>query len=336
MRRSRHGFTLIELLVVIAIIAVLIALLLPAVQQAREAARRTQCKNNLKQIGLALHNYHDTYGYFPMGYMVDIAALNAHGWGTMILPYLEQGNMANQYNFNHGFAAPEAPFSAFPDSLNQAMVATPLPVFMCPSSPESGNVYTFTLPGGAIPGWPAVTYKAAPTDYGVVTGFLGALWNTHVQPVTGDIPRRGLMQDLISLNGSLVSGGRIKGIRNITDGTTNTLMLAEIAGRNSTYRNGRKIYDWSDPANTNAGGGWGDPVNGENWFAGSLYDGTGTEGPCVINCTNESGRGAYSFHTGGIHVPLADGSVRFISENINQVTFVLLTVPDDGKVMGDF
>src|SRR5688500_9228146 len=109
MRRSRSGFTLIELLVVIAIIAVLIALLLPAVQQAREAARRTQCKNNLKQLGLAMHNYHDTYLYFPMGWMFDqrSAIPNAHGWGVMVLPFLEQGNLTNIYNYNHVFAAPE-------------------------------------------------------------------------------------------------------------------------------------------------------------------------------------------------------------------------------------
>src|SRR5688572_27253249 len=99
MSRSRRGFTLIELLVVIAIIAVLIALLLPAVQQAREAARRMQCKNNLKNIGLAFHNYHDTAQFFPMSYMVDVGNFNAHGWGTMILPYLEQGNLYAKYDF---------------------------------------------------------------------------------------------------------------------------------------------------------------------------------------------------------------------------------------------
>jgi prepilin-type N-terminal cleavage/methylation domain-containing protein len=330
MSRPRRGFTLIELLVVIAIIAVLIALLLPAVQQAREAARRTQCKNNLKQLGLALHNYHDTYLYFPPGYTLDARNFNAHAWGTMILPQLEQGNLTAIYNYTHSFAAPNPPV-AIPGSKNQQVVTTVLPVFGCPSDPESGKVYDFTLPAGAIGNPIDLKWKAAASSYGAVSGFLGALSDNYVRPIVGDFSDRSGMLQSLALDGSGKPSGRIRRMSDVTDGTTNTLLVCEIAGRNAIYRAGKKVSD-----NGNSGGGWGDPINAENWFAGSLYDGTGTGGPCVINCTNESGRGAYSFHTGGTQLLLCDGSVRFVSANVNSPTFCLLIPPADGKVGGEF
>jgi len=144
---KRHrGFTLIELLVVIAIIAVLIALLLPAVQQAREAARRTQCKNNLKQMGLALHNYHDVANTFPPGWISTWAQSptpasypgDSWGWPVFLLPYMDQGNIYNQINFNVGFpagfnAAGTTPVPATGSGVI-GVEATPLSVFQCPSS----------------------------------------------------------------------------------------------------------------------------------------------------------------------------------------------------------
>lgn len=322
---SRRGFTLIELLVVIAIIAVLIALLLPAVQQAREAARRTQCKNNLKQIGLAFHNYHDTHLRFPMGYMLDTRNLNAHAWGTMILPFLEQGNLYDQYNFSTPLiGAPPPPAGT---RSNSDIVSTPLSVFLCPSTPETDRVYNFTLPAGAVGGAsPQLTWRAAASDYGAHSGVFSNFHNAFVVPVVGSMADRG----------GMLQENKSRRMGDVTDGTSNTLMLAEIAGRNSTYRAGRKIRDWSDPANTNMGGGWGDVINAENWMTGSLFDGTGSPGPCVINCTNESGRGAYSFHTGGIHILMVDGSVRFVSESIRNASYAMLISPNDGMVIGEF
>lgn len=136
--RSRRAFTLIELLVVIAIIAVLIALLLPAVQQAREAARRTQCKNNLKQIGLALHNYHDLFGALPPGWVAvtngqsDIYGMNGWGWASRILPQIDQAPLFNQLNFNVKMESP----------VNAAYRVASLPAFLCPSDAAGGNTWT--------------------------------------------------------------------------------------------------------------------------------------------------------------------------------------------------
>lgn len=325
MIRSRRGFTLIELLVVIAIIAVLISLLLPAVQQAREAARRSQCQNNLKQLGLGFQNYHGVYNMFPMGYSLDTSNFNAHAWGTMLLPFLEQGNLIKNYNYKYSFASPAGIFAGGPN--NQAVITTLLPVFICPSTPENNRVYQFTLPAGAVGGSsPQLTWSAAPSDYGAQSGVLGTFYSVYVQPVVGTMGSR---------SGMLLNN-KCRRFADVTDGTTNTLMLAEIAGRNSTYRDGRLVSSWSDPTNPNSGGGWGDVINGENWLAGSLYDGTGSTGPCVINCTNLSGRGAYSFHPGGIQILMVDGSVQYVSENIRNATYAELIPPNDGLVVGQF
>jgi prepilin-type N-terminal cleavage/methylation domain-containing protein len=154
MRAHRKGFTLIELLVVIAIIAVLVSLLLPAVQQAREAARRTQCKNNLKQIGLALHNYADTFSRFPLPSLMWGNLLGGGGvggtqtsnvWSLAILPYMDQANVYNQYNFSR---------SAW-DPANTVAGQSKLPAYLCPSTPRDGSGVTYTIPqalaaGGGI------------------------------------------------------------------------------------------------------------------------------------------------------------------------------------------
>jgi prepilin-type N-terminal cleavage/methylation domain-containing protein len=145
---QRKGFTLIELLVVVAIIGVLIALLLPAVQKIREAANRMACSNNLKQIGLAFHQYENTYGSFPCAYDAIHNPPRGHTWGTFLLPYLEQENLYRQYDFEQLLTAPG----------NLAVIQTQLKVMQCPSSPHPNRSYTYNYQGADIP--------AAAGDYG--------------------------------------------------------------------------------------------------------------------------------------------------------------------------
>jgi len=170
-RRRARGFTLIELLVVIAIIAVLIALLLPAVQQAREAARRTQCRNNMKQIGIAFHNYHDVYNTWMTFKMAVFATssgplVNAQGWSAGLLPYLDQANVYNQYNTK------VVPW----DASNLAAVKTVIPVFMCPTSPRGTGQINVNIPAAlaATALWTGdIIYQGGACDYTVVNKSVG-------------------------------------------------------------------------------------------------------------------------------------------------------------------
>ncbi|QDT55140.1 putative major pilin subunit [Caulifigura coniformis] len=265
-RQRRVAFTLIELLVVIAIIAILIALLLPAVQQAREAARRTQCKNNLKQIGLAMHNYHDVFSVFPPG-IVNIrgcVATNAsHLWGgsTFLLPQLEQAPLYNQLNVN-GCNIPVAT-TLFNGA---ALLAQPLPMFSCPS--DSG---------------PAVN----PYFRGYTKS------NYMVSEAVGNPDTRIAIRDML-------------------DGTSNTLLHAERALR-------------TDPAGKRQTGGivWGRTnVSDSSWKFRSAWP-INTPNPTTSSGNNSvSGdtgcvrHNVSSNHTGGAHTLMGDGAVRFISENI--------------------
>ncbi|MEW4528732.1 DUF1559 domain-containing protein [Maioricimonas sp. JC845] len=331
-RRSLHrGFTLIELLVVIAIIAILIALLLPAVQQAREAARRTQCKNNLKQIGLAFHNYHDTHRTFPFAYMVG-ADLNASSWGTMLLPFLDQAPLFNKWNSSApAFNEAVALFPAAIVQQNLEVIATPLNVFMCPSTPEQ-NVHDYTLPAGAggsgVPPFD-LTWTAARSDYCTLTGIRGTYADIAYAGNAGG-NREGAIQPVGLL------GGSISRMRDITDGTSNTFMVGERVGGTNVYRNGQKDATLSATYGPSQGGAWGDFLNGENWPEGSLADGTPGGGPCMINCTNLRSAGFMSFHSGGAQFLMCDGAVRFITENLGAPVFAALLTRKKGEIVGEF
>ncbi|MEZ6154028.1 MAG: DUF1559 domain-containing protein, partial [Pirellulaceae bacterium] len=211
--RSRIGFTLVELLVVIAIIGILVGLLLPAVQAAREAARRMQCTNNLKQIGLALHNYHDTHHKFPYASYLDKTFINTDlthpslnsqwAWSAMILPFIEQGNMYNQLNV--GTNTFEA---AANNPVGLALLQTPLPAFICPSDAEAGvnrnRPFEMKAGGGLCNGMslPA-TVEFAKSNY---------------PGCNGNDDSDGIFNS---------GGNRDIGIKDITDGTSNTIMVGE-------------------------------------------------------------------------------------------------------------
>ncbi len=329
----RRAFTIIELLVSIAVIGVLVALLLPAVQSAREAARRTQCTSNLRQIGVAFHSYHDAMRQFPPAYVAAHAAIlpqwlgikgrfddiNIHTYGEFLLPFIEQGAIFKGIDFTQPHFAPvDLSSMSLPNYTgnNQAVVAIPLTVFLCPSAPtRKANPFSFTWTDLRV----AITYKAGGNDYGPSTGISCADLLNFAPPEAGGIANGVMSNNLPSTQ-----------IRDVTDGTTQTALMWEIAARPDVYAFGKKA------GGQTGGGGWADVLNAENWFGGSSANGTRVGGPCAINCTNLYGTGVYSFHPLGVNVLLTDGSVQFLSENTEIGVFVSLVTMQGGTYVEPF
>lgn len=327
------GFTLIELLVVIAIIAVLIALLLPAVQQAREAARRTQCKNNMKQIGLALHNYHDVANRFPPGATTTALddAITAHAPHVDILPYLDQVNVYNQINFSMEFWMCCGNYN----QTHAKALKTVLPAYLCPSSSASQTA-NYNNVGGAG-SYPDLNAEAI----------------AEYQPIQGSInfpspcaPSAGRASELKSIGGVFLDDGN-KGLRDITDGASNTMLFGEFSDANPAgegFSQYRSHQDATIP--------WG---MGYTFFKCTGLHGDYAYGPRVVaSGPNQSYYRAYSFnkvppifpttsqaalksaHIGGVHALMGDGAVRFISTSINASTMMNLADRADSNVLGDF
>lgn len=316
MRRTR-GFTLVELLVVIAIIGVLVALLLPAVQAAREAARRAQCSNNLKQIGLAYHNRESTFKEFSPSFVGEAPANQgkACGWGPFILSFIEQGVLADQYNTNYAYY----PSSADPAVLaiqmaNQNVVKQPIPSFACPSTPTSERLYTYSF---SYPGYPTISWQGWNADYGPIRGVYDET-RAYVGMPSGT-----------NLTGAL-QADKGTSIAAITDGTSNTVLIAEIAGRRQVYRKRIPITG----VETSYGGGWGDSTAGAMRLNTSTADGTMWPGPCAVNCTNYYA--FYAFHPGGAQAVYCDGSVRFINSSISAFTGVAIVSRQNAEIVTDF
>ncbi|MBL8848319.1 MAG: DUF1559 domain-containing protein [Planctomycetaceae bacterium] len=351
--RARRGFTLIELLVVIAIIAILIALLLPAVQQAREAARRTQCKNNLKQIGLAHHNYLDVFGMFPSPAMLDLQLAggmsfqNASCWSMALLPYLDQTTVVNSMDLNKG------PYH----TVNANAVRTVIPGYICPSTPRTTSTITVTIPGGTVlaagypPVNPTVNLTTGALDYMQISGVRGIFSNLAYSSFPGGSAgdRHGIATWQVRAAAgpaiALADGGNAGKIASVLDGTSNTFLTVESAGRNVYYRKGVPVSsDATDPdvaaQPIAGGGGWADAIfQGDIWVNGTSFNGnpgSADGGPCAVNCSNARHSGLYSFHVGGAHALLADGSVRFIGENIAAFTLAGLITRQKGEITGEF
>ena len=307
MTRRSQGFTLVELLVVIAIIGVLLALLLPAVQQAREAARRSSCQNNMRQIGLGLHLFHDVNHVFPASGWTVASAANPSGkfvgWRSLTLPYLEQANVQAIYDRSLDWW----------EGTNRQTGTIQLAVYRCPSVPQRAAVRDAI----AKPPRPAINFPAplAPTDYEAIMGV-----NALLDPV---------LYAGAGMNRSVMFRNSTVRMAEVTDGTAHTIAVIECSARPLSYR-GRRIQ----PGIPNdQGQGW---IDSEGPFSldGAAPDGS-FQGPSPlatrgINATNENE--PYSFHTGGASFIFVDGHVQYLHENMPLVTLAGLCTKGAGEL----
>jgi prepilin-type N-terminal cleavage/methylation domain-containing protein len=308
-RKRRSGFTLIELLVVIAIIAILVALLLPAVQQAREAARRSQCKSNLKQIGIALHNYADTYSRFPPGHVRRTYGAGVQSWTTSgiswqarILGHMDQAPLFEQIDWDR------EPGNG--GTANTAVRGTDVAAFLCPSDPGSGKR-------------PSATY--APTNY---------------QACIGSSASMNSSQGLFALNST-------RNFNDVEDGTSNTLAVAEgvIGGTyhavSSSPSGSPPVCPGTGTVARDRGFSWFYGMDMKAWAFSTAVQPNPDD---VVNgvatkCRRFTGTAIFaaeSKHVGGVHALLADGAVRFIGDNIDSQTWQYLGEMADTELLGDF
>jgi len=309
--RSRNAFTLVELLVVIAIIGILVALLLPAIQAAREAARRTQCSNNLKQIGLALQNYHDTHQKFPPANIVrNLTGTPLYGdgwtWHARILPQLEQNTLYDQ--ISHVMGTDSGTYTSTEQSL--AGRDTVLTVFQCPTHPR-GPISTGT---GKF-GYQISTYN----------GVCGtSTFNNDQLDEATDLGYRG--------NGMFFMNSEVR-MADVLDGTTTTFIVAEVQ---DDFRDGTTLpgsdrkYCFAKDSDNNP------PTDITEYLVGMESNDPINANTRDANGYTNNGEYAGSYHPGGAQFLLVDGSTRFVSDAINMATYQALATRDRGETVGQY
>lgn len=284
----KHGFTLVELLVVIAIIGILVGLLLPAVQAAREAARRSQCLNNFKQVGLALHTFHDVYRELPMGQAADgctpystVEEDARWAWGAMILPYLEQSSLYDEID------QADNPHDQ-PDILR-----TVIDTYLCPSDPQGDELVNFTVF--------IADDDAARTNM-----------DASIDSVNYKCSGQDVKSAVNNPDGAFANWTNYR-LADITDGLSNTIFIMEVTGGGNGSKNG---HPWGILNSNDTAGG----INGPNTYPGDRTYSFHDSGPS-------------SYHPGGCHFLLGDGSTQFVAENIAADVLAALTTRNGGEVV---
>lgn len=329
-RQIRHprGFTLVELLVVIAIIGVMVGLLLPAVQAAREAARRMQCSNRMKQIGLAFHNYESSFRALPPSRIEISSPLFHAGWQSMLLPFLEQNALYDNYNRTQSWFA----------QVNSPVTTQSVSEFVCPSTPGTRGTppaarYTAR---GITYGTPAF----GPSDYAAINNIRRAAWVVNGETGPSATQRQ--------WPGALFPARPGAGIKfaEILDGLSNTIMIVEDAGRPNVWIGRLQTVNPRDASLGNfveEGWGWADiqdsfSLDGTNTFGvpnSTNSSGVVTVAPgggnCMMNCSNDGE--IYSFHPGGAHALRCDGSVQFMAASMNGIMLVRMATKNLGEVV---